>query len=205
LALPLITDAFRLAHLYHSADATFVNVYWLLSPDADTEEDVALAFFDAYQNAGPSSFTLNKMHSEDILFDGAQVTKLDGTSPTVVVPYPSMTQGGTTSTMTSAQACLVITWTTGERGRDRRGRSFLGGIPAASLETGRGRWNSALVTDAEDALIGWFDGLAGGSPSITQLVVSQHGPDPGSFRTCNSGIPRQGIGTQRRRTERNKP
>jgi len=203
-SLPIVTDGYRLAHEYHSADATFVNVFWLLSPDASSEADLANAFFDAWAHVS-GSFSMKSLQSSDITYDGATVTKLDGTSPSVFVAYGSTTHGSAGSGMAAAQAALVITWVTGERGRNHRGRSYIAGVPNASLETGSARWSSALIADAVDAVQGFLDGANGGSPSFTPLVVSQHSVHGSSELEITGGIPRQGLGTQRRRTERTHP
>jgi len=200
----VISNGWRLAHKYHSADATFVNVFWLLSSAASDEEDLFDCFSAAWSHAG-SSFAMINMQSSDIHYDGADITKLDGMSPTVFVPYDSSTSGAAGAGMVAAQAALVITWNTGERGRNNRGRSYIAGLPQAALETGSARWANSTIADAQDAVGGFLTGLTTGSPAAQLLVVSQHSVHGPSHLFVLSGTPRQGLGTQRRRTERTHP
>lgn len=202
--LPVIPDAVRLAHLMHSADATFVNVYWLRCDSYSDEATTALDFFDAYDTAGGSS-TMRHLQSQDLQLDGADVTALDGVSPTVNVPRPTVVHGAVLSQSVAANASLVLTWETGRRGRDNRGRTFLPGCPSASMETGSARWSTSLITDANSWVANFIGALFTSSSVITPMVVSQHAIAAPHHNDILSFIPRQGIGTQRRRTEREKP
>src|SRR5215831_12516697 len=134
--LPVITNGWRLAHNYGTADATFTNVYWFITGDATVG----------------SSFSMKALHSSNVTFLSCDVTALDGISPTVNVPYSSGVHGGGASPAVAANSALVVTWETGARGRSNRGRSFLAGMPGASLETGGAQWGTAILTDAADAI-----------------------------------------------------
>ena len=199
--LPVITNGFRVAHNYKTGDATFTNVYWLLGDSSTDPTTVATTFPDAYSNVG-TSFSMLSLHSSDVTFVSTEATALDGVTPSVEVPYPAGVHGGGSSPAAAAQASLVITWESDERGRSNRGRSFLGGCPAGSLETGGARWGTALLTDASDAVSGFFAGLSGIDVGFTLLVVSQHAASGPHHRLVGAGRPRQKLGTQRRRTER---
>lgn len=202
--LPVITNGFRVAHQYHSSDATFVNVFWLLASVSSFAADVGADFIDAYQDAGSSS-PIKNLHSSDVTFDQVTVTPLDGVTPSVDVIYPSATHGGGASPPAAANAALVVTWETDQRGRAHRGRSYLGGCPAASLETGGARWGTALITDANLWIPNFLAALEAASNSYTLMVVSQRAAAGPSHRLVGSFVPRQGVGTQRGRTERAKP
>jgi hypothetical protein len=202
--LPVITDGFRLAHEYHSSDATFVNVFWLLAGGSATPADVGAVFIAAYATIG-SSFSMKSLHSSDITFDKCVVTPLDGVTPSVEVPYSSGVHGGGVAGAVAANSAFIITWLTGERGRNHRGRSFLGGCPSASLEVGGARWGSSIIADALDAAGGFTSGLLAGTPSLDLLVVSQHSVAGPGHLTVSDWTPRAGVGTQRGRTERAHP
>lgn len=201
IPLPVITNGFRLAHNYATVDGKFTNVFWLLSADTTDAVSVGTVFIDAYQNV-TGSFSMKSLHSSDVTFGSCDVTPLDGSSPTANVPYSAGVHGGGSSPCSAANSCLVITWETGIRGRNHRGRSFLGGIPAASLESGAARWGAGLITDANDAVDGFINGLAGGDPSLQLLVVSQRAESGPSHHIFDSALPRRKVGSQRRRTER---
>lgn len=202
--LPVINDSLRIAHTMHSADATFVNVYWVRSDAYTDEATIAGDFFDAYDTGGGSS-SMRHLQSQDLQLDGAEVTALDGVSPSVFIPRGSTTHGAVTSQASAANSALVITWLTGKRGASRRGRTFLPGIPSASLETGSARWSSALIADAELWVPNFIAALFTGPSIITLLQVSQHAADSPHHDDVIGFRPNQGIGTQRRRTERTKP
>ena len=203
--LPVINDAFRLAHMMHSDDATFINTYWLRSDSFTDEATMAADFFDAYDNGTGSNSSMRHLQSEDVTLDGAEVTLLDGVSPTVFVPRGTTTAGAVLSQSSAANASLVITWLTGKRGGARRGRTFLPGIPSASLETGSARWSTALITDATLWVPNFIGGLFNSSSVLTLLQVSQHAADSPHHDDVIDFRANQGIGTQRRRTERTKP
>jgi hypothetical protein len=120
----------------------------------------------------------------------------------VNVPYSSGVHGGGASPAVAANSALVVTWETGARGRSNRGRSFLAGMPGASLETGGARWGTAILTDAADAIDGFLTALAGTDPGMNLQVVSQHSELGPHHRPVNEGLARQKVGSQRRRTER---
>lgn len=202
--LPVIENGFRIANRYHSGDATFVNVFWVVADGVSTTDAVATAFFAAY-DIGPSFAGPMALHSANVTFDDVQVTPLDGESPTDTIPRGSVVQGLAGTPMTAANAALVVTWETGFRGGRNRGRTFFAGMPNGSLETGGGRWSSAFITDANDAVSAWLTSMANGSPGLTNIVVSQHSEIAPGHKEVTSFICRQGVGTQRRRTERNKP
>jgi hypothetical protein len=202
--LPVISGGFRLANLYHSNDATFVNTYWLLAGSAIDPNSVATAFMAAYDQ-GPSFAGPLALHCADVTFDAVEVTPLDGISDTVVVQRESVTAGLATGPMAAANAAFIVTWLTGARGRSNRGRSFLAGCPNASLETGGGRWSSGFIVDANEAIQAFLDNLGNGDPALTLQVVSQHSVEGPHHRDVFEFIARQGVGTIRGRTERNKP
>lgn len=204
IPLPVITNGFRLANNYHSNDATFTNVFWVVADGVTTTDDVAQAWFAAY-DIGASFAGPLALHSANVTMDNVQVTPLDGVSPTDTIPRATATPGLAGTPMAAANAALVVTWETGFRGIRNRGRSFFAGLPNASLETGAGRWSSALITDANDAFSNFLDNLANGDPSLQLTVVSQRSEFAPSHNAITSFIVRQGVGTQRRRTERNKP
>lgn len=201
IPLPVITNGWRVAHNYKTVDGTFTNVFWMVSADATDDVSVATVFIDAYDTVG-TSFKMRSLHSSDVTFVSVVTTALDGSSPSVETLYASGVHGTGTSPASAANSCLVITWESGIRGRANRGRSFLGGIPAASLESGSARWGTGLITDANDAIDGFTNGLGGGDPSLTLLVVSQRAAAGPGHHNVFQGIPRAKIGTQRRRTER---
>ena len=203
--LPIINDSFRLAHFMHSADASFINVYWLRSDSFTDEATMAADFFDAYDTGGGLGSSMRHLQSQDLQLDGAEVTLLDGVSPSVFVNRGSTTHGAVTTQSSAANAALVITWLTGKRGASRRGRTYLPGIPSASLETGSARWSSALVTDAQSWIPNFIGALFNGPSVLTLLQVSQHAADSPHHDDIIDFRPNQGIGTQRRRTERTKP
>lgn len=203
--LPVITNGFKLANHYHSDDATFVNTYWCRTADPSDAAQVGADFIVAYDNVSLAP-TMRSLHSEDITFDQVEVTPLDGSSPTVSVARSPGVAGLGVSPMAAAQAALIITWETGIRGRNRRGRSFLAGVPNASLESGGARWGTAIIADALDWVQNFINVLADSSASpITLLVVSQHSVAGPHNQAIFGFIPRTGVGTQRRRTERNNP
>lgn len=199
--LPVIDNAFRLAHEYHTADTTMANIFWLLADGLADPGDVGSEFISAYAHVG-SSFSMKSLHSSDVTFDKVVVTPLDGVSPTREVAYSAGVHGTGTSPAAAANAALVITTLSDQRGRAHRGRWFLGGMPAASLETGGARWGTSLITDALDALGGFVTGLAAGVNSLQLLVVSQHAAAGPSHRLVGDFTPRHRVGTQRGRTER---
>jgi len=202
--LPVISNGFRIAHRYHSADASFVNVFWVVAAASATTSTIATGFRNAYQNIG-SSFAMINLQSSDITYDATDITPLDGVTPTDPIAYPSTTHGSAGAGMAAANAALVITWLTGARGRNNRGRSYIAGIPQAGIETGSGRWSGATIADALDAASGFINGLFIQTPSMDLVVVSQHSVHGPGHRAVTDWTPRAGIGTQRRRTERNKP
>jgi hypothetical protein len=202
--LPVISDGFRVAHVMHSNDATFANVFWFITDGTVNDGDVAAGFMDAYFDisSGP---TIASLQSQDLTMDGVEVIALDGISESHFFPYATTKHGLVLSQAAAANACLVLTWLTGVRGRSHRGRTFLPGCPNASLESGSGRWSSALITDAATWIQTWFDNLAGEPGNLLLAQVSQRAVDSPHHAAVTGFIPRQGIGTQRRRTERQKP
>jgi hypothetical protein len=189
----------------HSADATFVNVYWLLAGNPGDPTVMATDFFDSYDTAGGSGSSMRHLQSQDLQLDGADITLLDGVTPTVQVLRASTTHGAVLTQSSSANSSLVLTWETGIRGRSNRGRTFLPGIPSASLETGSARWSSALITDANLWVANFIAALNASTSNLQLLVVSQHAAGGPHHHPVTDFIPRQGVGTQRRRTERAKP
>lgn len=188
----------------HSNDATFANIFWFLADPAMTEVDVANTFQDEYFDIGSGS-TIASLQSQDLTMDRVEVTGLDGISTTFVQPYGTVKHGLVLSQASAANAALVITWSTGIRGRANRGRTYLPGIPSASLESGSGRWNSALITDANAWINNWITNMANAVNPLTLMQVSQRAASSPHHAPVTSFTPRQGIGTQRRRTERQKP
>lgn len=202
--LPIITNGFRLANLYHSADATFVNVFWLVAAGPVDSVSVANDFMETYDDTAAFS-SPSTLQSSDITLDAVEVTPLDGTSDTLLQQRDAITHGTGTSPMTAANAALVVTWLTGARGRSNRGRTFFGGIPAASLEAGSARWSTALITDANIAMQNWINALASTDSNLTLQVVSQRAESSPHHRSIFAFTPRRGLGTIRGRTERTKP
>lgn len=202
IPLPVITNGFRVAHNYKTSDGTFTNVYWLLASSATNGTVIGNGFISAYGHVG-SSFSMKALHSSDVTFVSVEVTPLDGVTPSTVVAYSAGVHGGGATPAAAANAALIITWQTDERGRAHRGRSFLGAVPAASVEGGSARWGTAIITDALDAVSGFFAGLSAISPSCELMVVSQRAAAGPGHRLVGAGLPRTEIGSQRRRTERN--
>lgn len=147
---------------------------------------------------------MKSLHSTDITFVSVDVTALDGVSPSVETLYSSGVHGSGGSPMAAANASLVITWVSDERGRSNRGRSYLAGMPNGSLEAGGARWGTALIADAQDAVASFFEGLtsSGVSSNYDLLVVSQHAASGPHHRLVGEGLPRVKVGSQRRRTQR---
>ena len=202
--LPIITDGFKVENLYHSDDATFANIYWLQYNAATTPADVGADFITAY-DTGATTPTLKALHSSSVTFDGVNVTALDGVTPTEFVARGAGVAGGGAALCASANAAMVITLLTGQRGRARRGRLFLGGCPASSMHDGGGLWSTALVADAQSWYSNFYDNLI--NTGYQPLMVSQRSEEiPGDhFYPITAWTARQGVGTQRGRTERNKP
>jgi hypothetical protein len=202
--LPIIENGYRVAHNYHSGDATFTNVFWLTADPSATEQDVAdtfqLWYFDT--SAGP---TIASLQSQDLTFDSTEVTKLDGVTPTLVAPYTTVQHGLVLSQMAAANASFIISWETGVRGRSNRGRTFFAGGPSASLETGSARWSSAFLSDMNSWIPTWLSNMAAATFPLFLMVVSQHSELGPHHNPVTGFVARQGIGTQRRRTEREKP
>lgn len=201
--LPVIENGFRVAHNYKSADATFTNVYWLLAETPTDPASVAADFIPAYAHV-KSSFSMKSLHSTDITFVSVVATALDGVTPSQEVLYSAGVHGSGASPMAAANASLVITWESDERGRSNRGRTYLAGMPNGSLESGGARWGTALIADANDAVASFFEGLtsSGSAASYDLLVVSQHAASGPHHRLVGAGLPRVKVGSQRRRTQR---
>lgn len=202
--LPVITRGFRVANNMQTADGTCTNVFWLTAGVGMNENDVALGFQRVYFDvtAGP---TIASLQSSNLQMINTEVTALDGTTPTIVVPYPALSVGLVVGQSAPINCALVLTWTTGQRGIAHRGRTFLPGIPSASIETGSGRWNSALIADATTWIQTWLDNMLSAPEELALMVVSQHAATSPTHDPVTGFTPRQGIGTQRRRTERQKP
>lgn len=205
IPLPIIADAARIANLYHSGDATFVNTYWVHSTAGGaTAAQFAADFIDAYDNTS-SAPTMRSLHSSDITLDGVEVTLLDGVTPTLHFARGAGIHGAGVSPMAAAQASLIITWETGIRGRNNRGRTFLAGVPNASLEAGGARWGTAIIADADLWVTNFMNALLDEPTGLELLVVSQRSETGPSHHPVLTFVSRQGVGTQRRRTERNNP
>lgn len=202
--LPIITRGYRVANNMQTDDGTCTNVFWLTAGDGENETTVAEAFQRLYFDVSDGP-TIASLQSSNIQMINTEVTALDGTTPSVVLPYPALSVGLVVGQSAPINAALVITWTTGKRGIAHRGRTFLPGIPSASLETGSGRWNTALITDAENWIQTWLDNMLGAPEELALMVVSQHAATSPTHDPVTGFTPRQGIGTQRRRTERQRP
>lgn len=202
--LPIITDGFRVTNIYGSDDAQFTNTYWVQSGTTVTPTALGSAFIDAYDNNTGGS-TMRALHSSSITLHSVDVTALDGVTPTVNVPRAAGVHGTGVANAAAANAALVITWLTGIRGRAARGRTFLGGLPASSMEDGGGLWSTAILTDALDWVQNFLDAIVG--HDLQLLMVSQRSTEtPGlHVHPITDFTPRAGVGTQRGRTERNKP
>lgn len=199
--LPIIPGGFRLANNYKTQDAKFTNVFWLIATPGSHAADVADDFQHAYTTG--TSFKMLSLHSVDVTMVNCQVTPLDGASPTEVVPWPSSTDGTGVGVAAAANACFVLTLQTANRGRNKRGRTYLGGCPQASLEAGSARWSPAFIADANIATSDFLIQLSLGSTGADLYVVSQHSAAGPSNSLVTVMRANSYVGSQRRRTERN--
>jgi hypothetical protein len=198
--LPIITNGFRVAHEYHSAAASFVNVFWTLASVTSTAFQVGTDWNTAW-DAGGAGGILHAF-SADMTYDGCTVTPLDGVSPSTIVNRASPSHGAGGSPMAPANVSLIVTWRSGTRGRAYRGRTYFAGVPNAAINAGGATWNASTISLITGQVTTWLAALAATPSSQELLCVSQHAASSPHHSLMQTWLVRPYLGTQRRRTER---
>lgn len=190
--LPVIDDVFRVTWNFATSGGVTPAIVHHFGAASGTETEIGEAiwdstvdgiFFPMHQNYEPPSIT---------------VLRLDGISAGVVVPNPNLSD----SNLCQASGDLlpavtaVMSYSTGIRGPQGRGRSYIGPITEGNADQG------FLSTAAGSALVSawndWLGALGAGTPSI-QLGVASYVHE--TWRPIAALAVRAKLGTQRRRQD----
>lgn len=196
-ALPVIPNVFKCTFEYSSGEATFVNVFSVIG-EGSTPSSLAAGLMTSFLTFGGHS-RIQSLLSSSVSLDRVTVLALDGSSTVEVVDFPPATFGLGAVSPAPANAALIITLLTGARGRSRRGRMFLGGIPRTSIGGDGARWGASIVADAVLWFQEWLDQLATIDTGVALGVLSIKN---GDFHVLTSFVPRTYFGSIRARTER---
>jgi hypothetical protein len=188
MPLPVITDVFRVTLNWSSTDLpTTHNVLHFYCPGGDvTQLDTALQ-----ANRTQAMFPMICSNYGMLNYD---VIKLDGTSPTFVIPFTDPIFGPNAGACVPAVAG-VISFKTLLRGPSGRGRSYLGPVAETVMQDGTGQWDVPTMKTAWETFAGTLNGL---TPPIIHVVASYLNADQ---RQVVVYEPKLKLGTQRRRQE----
>src|SRR5215470_3290223 len=190
--LPVLADTYLCAMRAHQGESAVANVFCVRSSVTQSSSDVATHV----QGAWFLSNSIADQQSEDMKYDALEVLPLDGTSLSIIVDLTGQI-GGISQGADCVQAAVVTTFRTAERGRSRRGRMYLGGIPTDHTQDFGTRWDTGVVTDMSTAWFSFRDDLD--SHNLTHEILSRKLGDslPVLSHRVNSY-----LGTIRRRSER---
>ena len=190
--LPVLADTYLISINYVQGESALANVFTVFSTSATTATDVATHV----QGAWFLTNSIADQQSDIITYNILSVTPLDGTSLPLLVDISSQS-GGAAGGVASVQASMVITLRTGSRGRSARGRMYVGGILAASLNADATRWDTSPVNNMDTAMTHFTADLL--SHDLTLAVLSRK---LGEANLVNGWRVNSYLGTQRRRSER---
>lgn len=194
--LPVIPDLFRVAFLWDdAAGGRSVNVaHFLTSASGKTPAQV-LACLEACVTAGMWETTAPLYVCRSVA-----IIKLDGTSPTTVLPTAGgakWTGGATGDAMPSSSALIKLQ--TAARGPANRGRLFLGPTGESKVSNGNMLSTAAMQTAWTNFLAAV---VANATTPMTMMVASYvHGTARGVTNATVEGA----LATQRRRQTRKRP
>lgn len=198
LPLPIIPGVNRVSMVGHMGLQTIVNVLHMSAAGGTSQNDVGndagIAWKTMYAT-GASDF------SNEIHWDHVTVQPLDGTTPSLDVLPTGWPFTGLSSAIASvpAQVAMICTIKTAFSGRSNRGRMFLAGVTANSIDATGTLWTPAAVT-AIGARTGTFAGTLNGTGTHGVLLgVASYVHS--SFHGWSAVICRPYIGTQRRRVD----
>jgi len=147
MALPVLPTTFRIVFSggWNGTRDAWANVLFFQEIGAPlTPVDVANSTED------PWTTFWGTFNTSDVSWDGLQVTKLDGTTPTF--DRVEIGTGGSTGVSVPHQCSMVITHQTETRGRSFRGRTFLAGHGQDKISSGDSSlWDGAHVSAVDNA------------------------------------------------------
>jgi len=191
MPLPIIEDVYRCALRYSSDDGGehAVNVFHVRSIGS-TASDV----WDAINNSFDAGWW-DAIVSTTASVVGADVTPLDGITPTFTQDYPTPKSGSAGNDYSPASAAIVTEYTA-FRGKSNRGRMFIPFIAESVITDGF--VNSTPRTTAGAGVTAFVSQLdIEGAPMV---VASYLGA--GSANSVTSTVLRRVLGTQRLRQSR---
>jgi hypothetical protein len=197
MALPVIANVFRVTfNVQASEQLAMHNVLHFASSAVANEIELG-TMIDAALDANyeqmfatmPTNYGVNNI----------DVLPLDGTSSTVNVALSN--HGGQADGESIPGSACIVKLGTGERGRSRRGRIFLG--PVAESAQLNGFLVAGLRSEVENGWRAFQDDLIAGSSTVALQVTSYVAG--GSTRLCTAITVPVVMGTQRRRQSRLQP
>lgn len=198
-ALPIIAGAYLVAQQTNGTPEElhpFVNRFCVLCLTSPTSHDVAEAFSTAYFTAFENVITAA------VKLGSTEVTKLDGTSPTVTVDgaHFGTAFGGPLVVRFPWTLAFGITWQTAIRGRSTRGRSYIPGVDGSQvLDSGTRPLTALAITELQAAGDALIANLAAATPAMALEVLSiKHG----SIADVVASRANPNVVEQRRRYER---
>ena len=194
MELPVIGNVFRCTVNQQLASFPMANVFHVFNSSSPSPDDVALAVAGSW--AGTNSLT--SVQSTGVAYLSVDVIPLDGATGSASVDFSTAPhQGGQhAGEPVPPQVAATISVSTNGRGRSRRGRMYVGGIPLSYIDEDTLQWDLSSYGE----ILGAFDTFVGllqdADPNLFFGVASYlHA----SFATATSWTLSPQTGTQRLR------
>jgi hypothetical protein len=166
-SLPVISHCFRVEFPFDNGlGSTAANILHFTCADTSNVNDIV----DKLRTAtGGISDPLWKAMSSNYSASNVFITPLDGVTAGSDVGWTGGIGGGSTGDAIPNLA-LVMSWHTGHRGSEGRGRTFIGPI-TEGIQTG-GIIDTAILTAAATSWGDWHANMQTGTPSVVPVVAS---------------------------------
>lgn len=189
MPLPVISNAYRCAMIQQGPSGALATTVFHFGAGGTTATDVADSIDNALLAGNPWSF-VSSLFTSGII----EVTALDGVSASVQKPTARL--AGTQSGQTLFEAAAVIKFLTALRGREHRGRIFIGPLTESSVD--EGVIDSGTVSGLQSAIEDFtadLEATLGGSMKVASYKL-------GSVENVISFLVTPQQRTQRRRLKR---
>src|SRR5215472_310986 len=165
--------------------------------------------------AGIGTF-IAPLTSSDTIFQQCSAVDIGTATPAEGISNPGVHQGTQGTTQPPPSTCVVVSFQTQDRYRGGHPRTYMPPMAATSMDTTEDQWTAALIGQYSTAFTNLQDGVFSAVPGITQVAVRynySYTDDPvrhkyiktrvsvHSTPTVLNWIPKQPIGTQRRRVK----